>query len=66
MNFPEVGILGLGRASWQPQVMQDMQIVPRLMLPLSLSFDHRVVDGADGARFTSDVRLALQNPLHLL
>jgi len=66
VNFPEVGILGLGRAAWQPVVDEQMQIVPRLMLPLSLSFDHRVVDGADGARFTREIIDALENPLHLL
>jgi pyruvate dehydrogenase E2 component (dihydrolipoamide acetyltransferase) len=66
VNFPEVGILALGRASWQPQVRNETEIVPRLMLPLSLSFDHRVVDGADGARFTHDVIQALENPLRLL
>lgn len=66
VNFPEVGILALGRASWQPQVVHETEIVPRLMLPLSLSFDHRVVDGADGARFTHDVIQALENPLRLL
>jgi pyruvate dehydrogenase E2 component (dihydrolipoamide acetyltransferase) len=66
VNFPEVGILGLGRAAWQPQVMPDMTIAPRLMLPLSLSFDHRICDGADAARFTRDVIDSLQNPLRLI
>jgi pyruvate dehydrogenase E2 component (dihydrolipoamide acetyltransferase) len=66
INFPEVAILALGRAGWQPKVMEDMQIVPRLLLPLSLSFDHRIVDGADAARFVSDVIGSLENPLRLL
>ncbi len=66
VNFPEVGILGLGRAQWQPKVIEDMSIAPRLVLPLSLSFDHRTCDGADAARFTRDVIEALENPLKML
>ncbi len=50
VNTPDVAILGLSRSSMKP-VYQDGQFVPRLMLPLSLSYDHRVIDGADGARF---------------
>jgi len=50
INPPEVAILGLSRTQTQP-VYQDGQFVPRLMLPLSLSYDHRVIDGAEGARF---------------
>jgi pyruvate dehydrogenase E2 component (dihydrolipoamide acetyltransferase) len=52
VNMPEVAILGVSKAQQKP-VYQDGQFVPRLMLPLSLSYDHRVVNGADGARFTS-------------
>jgi pyruvate dehydrogenase E2 component (dihydrolipoamide acetyltransferase) len=66
VNFPEVGILALGRAAWRPKVMEDMSIVPRLILPLSLSFDHRICDGADAARFTRDVIDSLENPLRLI
>jgi pyruvate dehydrogenase E2 component (dihydrolipoamide acetyltransferase) len=66
VNFPEVAILGLARSSWQPRVLENMQIVPRLILPMSLSFDHRVVDGADAARFTREVVGALENPLRLI
>lgn len=51
VNWPDVAILGVSKAVMKP-VYQDGQFVPRLMLPLSLSYDHRVVDGADGARFT--------------
>lgn len=65
INAPEVAILGLSRANIQP-VYRDNQFVPRLMLPLSLSYDHRVIDGASAARFTThlanvltDMRLAL-------
>jgi pyruvate dehydrogenase E2 component (dihydrolipoamide acetyltransferase) len=52
INAPEVAILGVSRASMKP-VYHDGKFVPRLMLPLSLSFDHRVIDGATAARFTS-------------
>jgi len=65
VNYPEVAILGLGRAKLQP-VVYEGQIVPRLILPLSLSFDHRVVDGADAARFTTEVIRSLENPLRLI
>ncbi len=65
INAPEVAILGVSRASMKP-VYVDNQFVPRLMLPLSLSYDHRVIDGASAARFTvylasvlTDMRLAL-------
>jgi pyruvate dehydrogenase E2 component (dihydrolipoamide acetyltransferase) len=52
VNAPEVAILGVSRATTKP-VWNGQGFEPRLMLPLSLSYDHRVVDGADGARFTS-------------
>ena len=65
INAPEVAILGISKASIKP-VYRDHQFVPRLMLPLSLSYDHRVIDGATAARFTThlsevltDMRLAL-------
>lgn len=51
INAPEVAILGISRARMQP-VWQDGEFIPRLILPLSLSYDHRVIDGALGARFT--------------
>ena len=51
INAPEVAILGVSKASMQA-VFDGQQFVPRLMLPLSLSYDHRVIDGADAARFT--------------
>ena len=51
VNAPEVAILGLSKADMKP-VWDGKQFVPRLMMPLSLSYDHRVVDGAMGARFT--------------
>jgi pyruvate dehydrogenase E2 component (dihydrolipoamide acetyltransferase) len=52
INAPEVAILGVSRASVKP-VYRDDAFVPRTILPLSLSYDHRVVDGANGVRFTS-------------
>ncbi len=51
VNHPEVAILGVSRMEWRP-VYQDGEFVPRRILPLSLSYDHRVIDGADAARFT--------------
>jgi pyruvate dehydrogenase E2 component (dihydrolipoamide acetyltransferase) len=65
INFPEAAILGMGKARLRAWV-RGGQIVPRLIMPLSLSFDHRIVDGADGARFLNDVIAALENPLRLL
>jgi pyruvate dehydrogenase E2 component (dihydrolipoamide acetyltransferase) len=65
VNYPEVAILGLGRAKLTP-VVYEGQIVPRLIMPVSLSFDHRVVDGADAARFTGDVIHSLENPLRMI
>jgi pyruvate dehydrogenase E2 component (dihydrolipoamide acetyltransferase) len=52
INAPEVAILGVARAAMKP-VYQGGSFIPRLMLPLALSYDHRVIDGATGARFTS-------------
>jgi pyruvate dehydrogenase E2 component (dihydrolipoamide acetyltransferase) len=58
INAPEVAILGVSRASMKP-VYRDDAFVPRMILPLSLSYDHRVIDGANGARFTSYLSKAL-------
>jgi pyruvate dehydrogenase E2 component (dihydrolipoamide acetyltransferase) len=52
INAPEVAILGVSRSSWQP-VYRDLAFVPRLILPLSLAYDHRVIDGASAVRFTT-------------
>ena len=65
VNYPEVAILGLSRSSLQP-VLRDGQVVPRLMMPLSLTYDHRVIDGADGARFTTRLAQLFSDPLRLL
>lgn len=51
INAPEVAILGVSRSAHKPIYQSDGSFAPRLMLPLSLSYDHRVIDGADGARF---------------
>ena len=65
INAPELAILGVSRASTQP-VYRDGALVPRLMLPLSLSYDHRVIDGADGARFAAALAAALGDTPGLL
>lgn len=60
VNAPEVAILGIGRHKMQP-VWNGSEFVPRLMLPLSVSYDHRVVDGALGARFTTHLNNMLSD-----
>ncbi len=62
---PQVAILGISTASLQPQ-WNGQEFVPQLMMPLSLTYDHRVIDGADGARFLRWICKALENPLHLV
>lgn len=59
VNVPEVAILGIGRGVLRP-VVTGTSIVPRTMLPLALSYDHRVIDGANAARFMVDIVKALQ------
>ncbi|HET9855885.1 MAG TPA: dihydrolipoamide acetyltransferase family protein [Methylomirabilota bacterium] len=65
INYPEVAILGVARAR-QEAVVRQGQIVARLMLPLTLTFDHRVADGADGARFATEIVQLLEAPERLL
>lgn len=65
INAPEVAILGVSRSSMKP-VYKDGGFVPRLMMPLSLSYDHRVVDGAAGARFTTALAQVLADPRGLI
>lgn len=65
INPPEVAILGLSRARTEP-VYREGAFEPRLMLPLSLSYDHRVINGADGARFIGKVAAFLSDPIELL
>ena len=61
VNYPEVAIMGLGRAREEATVREG-RIEPRLIMPLALSYDHRVIDGADGARFMRKIVDALENP----
>ena len=65
VNYPEVAILGLSRGRLEP-VVRGKEITPRLMLPLSLSYDHRVIDGAAAARFTRRLAEMLENPMLML
>lgn len=65
INAPEVAILGVSKSAYKP-VYQDGAFVPRLMLPLSLSYDHRVVDGAEGARFIMHLSNMLSDIRNLL
>ncbi|WP_129140316.1 dihydrolipoamide acetyltransferase family protein [Modicisalibacter coralii] len=69
INPPEVAILGMGQARLEPVVhgdLDDYEIKPRLMLPLSLGFDHRANDGADAASFVTTLIGALEDPHSLL
>jgi pyruvate dehydrogenase E2 component (dihydrolipoamide acetyltransferase) len=69
INYPEVAILGMAQARLQPMVVgdeKDYKIVPRLMLPLNVTFDHRVLDGAEAARFLRIIIEMLENPENLL
>lgn len=65
VNAPEVAILGVSRSKMQP-MWNGEEFEPRLMLPLSLSYDHRVIDGADGARFTTFLSRVLSDTRRLL
>ena len=58
INSPEVAILGLSKSQTRP-VYREGQFIPRLLLPLSLSYDHRVIDGAEGARFITHLSVLL-------
>jgi pyruvate dehydrogenase E2 component (dihydrolipoamide acetyltransferase) len=66
INFPQVAILGLGRAALKPVVRSDAEgdpeIVPRLMMPLVLSFDHRIADGAEAIRLMQTMVATLEDP----
>jgi pyruvate dehydrogenase E2 component (dihydrolipoamide acetyltransferase) len=70
INYPQVAILGFGHGRMQPAAVQrddgGYEIVPRLLMPVVLCFDHRVVDGADSIRFMKGVIEALQDPEELL
>jgi pyruvate dehydrogenase E2 component (dihydrolipoamide acetyltransferase) len=64
VNWPEVAILGMSRGGYEP-VFDGKEFKPRLMLPLSLSYDHRVIDGAEAARFLRWVAEAFEQPFVL-
>lgn len=66
INAPEVAILGVTKATWKPRRAADDGIDWRLMLPLDLSYDHRVINGADAARFLLHFDRLLQDPAQLL
>ena len=66
VNSPEVAILGVSRGAYEPVWNDSGVFEPRLMLPLSLSYDHRIIDGADAIRFLRFVVETLENPIKLL
>ncbi len=65
VNSPEVAILGVSRGNYEPLYTKEGNFEPRLMLPLSLSYDHRIIDGADAIRFLRWVCEALEEPLKI-
>jgi pyruvate dehydrogenase E2 component (dihydrolipoamide acetyltransferase) len=65
INYPETCILGTGRIEEQPRVI-DSKIVIRKVMPISFTYDHRVLDGAEAARFMNDLRGMLENPKTLV
>lgn len=65
VNSPEVSILGVSRASYEP-LFKEGRFEPKLILPLSLSYDHRIIDGADAARFLRWVCEVLEEPLKII
>ncbi|MFZ2446199.1 MAG: dihydrolipoamide acetyltransferase family protein, partial [Syntrophobacteraceae bacterium] len=69
INYPQAAILGMAQARLQPVVIGDErgnEIVPRLILPLIITFDHRLLDGAEAARFLTSIIEALENPENLM
>ncbi len=65
INHPEVAIIGIGKIAQKP-VVKNGEIKPAYVLPLSLAFDHRVIDGADAGRFLNTVKALLNDPMMLL
>ncbi len=65
VNYPETAILGISRSRYEPKFIGD-ELNNRLVLPFSVSYDHRVIDGADGARFTRRLAEIFENPLQFL
>ncbi|MBX7057699.1 MAG: 2-oxo acid dehydrogenase subunit E2 [Leptospirales bacterium] len=64
VNWPDVAVLGVGRAKMQP-VWNGKEFRPRMMMPFSVSYDHRIIDGADAARFLRWICEALEQPIHM-
>ena len=65
MNWPDVAILGISRSTLEAKYIED-KLTPRLILPLSLSYDHRVIDGAESTRFMNHLTSLLENPFFSL
>ncbi|MHC5004726.1 MAG: dihydrolipoamide acetyltransferase family protein, partial [Planctomycetota bacterium] len=65
INPPQAAVLAIGRSGWQPAAV-DGQVVPRYLMPLSLSFDHRLIDGGTEIEFQRDLVAALEQPVHLM
>jgi pyruvate dehydrogenase E2 component (dihydrolipoamide acetyltransferase) len=65
IRYPEAGIMGIGSIQKKPVVEEDAVVI-REILPLSLSFDHRIIDGADAGRFVNEVKRLLSNPKKLI
>ena len=65
INHPEVGIVGVNKIVERPMFDRDGRVVPRLLMNLSSSFDHRVVDGMDAARYVQALRAMLEAPATL-
>jgi pyruvate dehydrogenase E2 component (dihydrolipoamide acetyltransferase) len=66
VNSPEVAILGVSRGAYEPVWNGSGVFEPRLLLPLSLSYDHRIIDGADAIRFLRFVVEALEQPIKII
>jgi pyruvate dehydrogenase E2 component (dihydrolipoamide acetyltransferase) len=61
VNKPEAAILGLGKGALQPVVTKDKKIEARMVLPMTISYDHRIIDGGSAARFMVDLVSAFEN-----
>ncbi len=65
INLPQVAVMALGRTKWRAWVV-DGKVMPRLIMPISISFDHRIIDGGSEVAFQQDIVSALENPAQLL
>lgn len=66
INWPQSSIVGVAAARWHQRRNEDGQWQERLLLPLTLAFDHRIINGVDGARFVADMKMSLEHPKKLL